>query len=158
MKAINQAGIPVRSIHGVGGGFEIMPGYKVDKRVFSANDLSALLMGLTNLSGMMRGDAFTLRDCPKPTLELDELLEPLQTDIKLRIHASVLGSVLDLCPPERVTPGGAEHYLVDCPFIERDYCYDMLLSLGGKCECLAPDRVRDEIKRRIQRMARIYGE
>ena len=59
MEAINQAGIPVRSIPGVGGGFEIMPGYKVDRKAFSADDLSALLMGLNNLSGVMRGDEFT---------------------------------------------------------------------------------------------------
>ena len=54
--AINMAGIPVRSTSGVGGGFEIMPEYKVDKKVFSADDLSALLMGLSSLSGMVRGD------------------------------------------------------------------------------------------------------
>ena len=98
------------------------------------------------------------RDCPKPTLELNELLEALQTDIRLRVHASVLDRVLDFCLPERVTPDGAEHYLVDYPFIERDYYYDMLLSLGDKCECLAPERVRDELRRRIRRMAHIYGE
>ena len=272
MEAINQAGIPVRSIPGVGGGFEIMPGYKVDRKAFSADDLSALLMGLNSLSGVMQGDAlthalakvrsfipaeqaraielkasqvcidprpwmggghiaqhldtikealqqsrllsftytdghgnrtertvepvqlvlksnhwyvhafcrsrnafrlfrlsrmselhmldeaFALRDCPKPTLELDELPEALQTDIRLRVHASGLDRVLDFCPPERVTPDGTEHYLVNYPFIERDYFYDMLLSFGDKCVCLAPEHVRDELRCRIQRMARIYGE
>lgn len=54
--AINMAGIPVRSTAGVGGGFEIMQEYKIDKKVFSADDLSALLMGLSSLSGMIRGD------------------------------------------------------------------------------------------------------
>lgn len=54
--AINLAGIPVRSISGVGGGFEIMQNYKIDKKVFSTSDLSALLMGLSSLSDMIRGD------------------------------------------------------------------------------------------------------
>ena len=249
-----------------------MPGYKVDRKAFSADDLSALLMGLNTLSGVMRGDEFTHalakvrsfipaeqartielkasqvvidprpwmggghiarhldaikealqrsrllaftytdghgnrtertvepyqlvlksnhwyvhafcrsrndfrlfrlsrmsdlrmldetfapRDCPKPVLEFDELLEALQADIRLRVHASVLDRVLDFCPSERITPDGAEHYLVDYPFIERDYYYDMLLSLGDKCECLAPEHVRDELRRRIKRMARIYEE
>lgn len=54
--AINMAGIPVRSIPGVGGGFEIMQEYKIDNKVFSTNDLSALLMGLSSLSDMVRGD------------------------------------------------------------------------------------------------------
>ena len=56
IEAIGMAGIPVRSTSGVGGGFEIMPGYKVDRKVFSTTDLSAILMGLSSLSGMIRGD------------------------------------------------------------------------------------------------------
>ena len=54
--AINTAGIPIRSISGVGGGFEIMPEYKIDKKVFSTADLSAILMGLSSLSNMVRAD------------------------------------------------------------------------------------------------------
>lgn len=54
--AINMAGIPVRGTSGVGGGFEIMQEYKLDQKVFSADELSALLMGLSSLSGMIRGD------------------------------------------------------------------------------------------------------
>ena len=54
--AINMAGIPVRSTSGVGGGFEIMQEYKIDKKVFSVDDLSALLMGLSSLSNMVRRD------------------------------------------------------------------------------------------------------
>lgn len=54
--AINMAGIPVRSTSGVGGGFEIMPEYKIDKNVFSNSDLTAILMGLSSLSNMIRGN------------------------------------------------------------------------------------------------------
>lgn len=54
--AINLAGIPVRAMSGVGGGFEIMEKYKIDKNFFSTADLSAILTGLTGLSGMMQGD------------------------------------------------------------------------------------------------------
>lgn len=54
--AINMAGIPVRGTSGVNGGFEIMPEYKLDKKVFSAADLSAILMGLSSLSNMIHGD------------------------------------------------------------------------------------------------------
>ena len=54
--AINMAGIPVCSVPGVGGGFEIMQKYKIDKNVFSTAELSAILMGLSNLSSMIRGD------------------------------------------------------------------------------------------------------
>ena len=33
-----------------------MPEYKIDKNIFSTADLSAILMGLSNLSNMVRGD------------------------------------------------------------------------------------------------------
>ena len=56
MDTINMAGIPIRSISGTGGGFEIMPEYKIDKNVFSDADLSAILLGLSNLSHMVRND------------------------------------------------------------------------------------------------------
>lgn len=56
IETISVAGIPVRSIPGMGGGFEIMPKYKLDRKVFSAADLSSILMGLTNISNMMQGN------------------------------------------------------------------------------------------------------
>lgn len=56
IEAINLAGIPIRSVSGVGGGFEIMPEYKLDNKVFSTADLSAILMGLSSLSNVVRGD------------------------------------------------------------------------------------------------------
>ena len=272
MEAISMAGIPVRSISGVGGGFEIMPGYKVDQKVFSADDLSALLMGLSNLSGMIRCDelvnalakvrsiipaeqsgtielkasqvridltpwmgsghiqscletvktalqehkllsfaymdghgsrtertvepcqlvlksnhwyvqgycrlrndyrlfrlsrmsdlemkqeTFVPRDYPEPVLDFGEILETMQTEIKLRIHQSVLDRVLELCTYDRVTPDGDEHYIVRFPFIERDYYYDMLLSFGDQCECREPRHVREEMKRRIHRLSALYED
>lgn len=54
--SINMAGIPIRSTPGVSGGFEIMRQYKVDKKIFSTGDLSAILMGLSNMSTVVRGD------------------------------------------------------------------------------------------------------
>lgn len=53
---INMAGIPVCGASGVGGGFEIMQNYKIERNVFSTADLSAILMGLSSLSNMVRGD------------------------------------------------------------------------------------------------------
>ena len=268
--AISMAGIPVCSIPGVGGGFEIMPEYKVDKKAFTTDELSALLMGLTSLSGMVQREDFahalakvkslipteqardieikanqicidlnpwmgngnikrsleivksalqenkllsftyidghgnrterivepyqlvlksshwyfhgycrskndyrlfrlsrmtelqllqetyTPRDYEKPVLDFEPMLETLQTDIRLRIHKSVLDRVLEFCTYDRITPDDEEHYLVNYPFIERDYYYDMLLSFGDKCECLEPAHVREEVKRRIQSLASIY--
>ncbi len=51
------AGIPVRSIGGVKGGIELMPGYRLEGRMFSPAEHSALLAGLSNLSAMLHTDA-----------------------------------------------------------------------------------------------------
>lgn len=50
IESINIAGIPISSTSGVGGGFQIMPQYKLDKKVFSSSDLSTILLGLSILS------------------------------------------------------------------------------------------------------------
>lgn len=268
--AINRAGIPIRSTSGVGGGFEIMQQYKIDKKIFSTADLSALLMGLSSLSGMVRGDElvnalakvksfipadkakdielsasqihidlsswmgnsniqpyleiiksalqeskllsfeyiahhgsktvrtvepyqlvlkssqwylqgycrkrndfrlfrlsrmsnlhmqediFIPREYQKPILDFEEILQTMQTKIKIRIHKSILDRVLDICSYDNFSPDGDEHYIVDFPFIENEYHYDTLLGFGDKCECLEPQYIRTEMKCRIQDMARIY--
>ena len=269
--AINMAGIPVRSTSGVGGGFEIMQKYKLDKNVFSTADLSAILMGLSSLSNMVRGnelvnalakvksfipadrakdievkanqiwidlspwmgnrniqpylemiktalqesrlltfeyvahhgnktartvepyqlvlksnhwylqgychkrndfrlfklsrisnlqmeeELFTPRDYEKPQLDFADILETMQTRIKIRIHKSVMDRMLDYCAYEDFSPDGDEHFLVDFPFIENEYYYDILLSFGDKCECLEPLHVRAQLKQRIQEIAALYA-
>lgn len=269
--AINMAGIPIRSIPGVGGGFEIMPEYKVDKKVFSTADLSAILMGLSNLSNVVPGDelantlakirsfipadsakaielkanqicidfspwsgnqniqpylqmirtalenhrvlsfeyiahhgnktvrtvepyqlvlkggrwyfygycrsrggfrlfrlsrmsdlqmrqeTFVPRDHQKPNLDFEELIETMRTEIKIRIHRSVLDRVLEFCTYDHFLPDGKEHYIVNFPFIENEYYYDILLGFGDKCECLEPPHIRAEMERRILSIAAIYG-
>lgn len=270
IEAINIAGIPIRSTSGVGGGFEIMENYKVDRNIFSTTDLSAILMGLSSLSNMARGDelvnalakvksfipadrakdieikanqlaidmtpwignqnikpyleiiktalsesrllmfdyadrygnktkrtvepyqlvlknshwywqgycyerndyrlfklvrmsdlqllteSFIPRDYQKPQLEFNEILETMQTQIKLRIHYSVMDRVLDFCTYEHFSPDGDEHYLVDFPFIENDFYYSILFSFGIKCECLEPPHVREEMRLKIGEIAGIY--
>ena len=270
IETINMAGIPVRSTPGVGGGFEIMQEYKLDKNVFSAADLSAILMGLSSLSGMGRGnelvnalakvrrfipadrakeielranqiyidlspwmgnrniqpylelvktalqesrmlsfeyadrfgnktvrtvepyqivlkgshwyfqgycrkredfrlfrlsrisnlqmsrETFSPRDYQKPVLDFGDILKTMQTTIKLRVQKSAMDRLLDFCTCEHAVPDGEEHYIVNFPFIENEYYYDILISFGDQCECLEPLHVRAEMKRRIQNMAALY--
>lgn len=268
--AINMAGIPVRSTSGAGGGFEIMQGYKIDNKFFSADDLSALLIGLSSLSSMVRGDeavhalakvksfipaerakdielkvnqisidlsqwignnniqpyleiiksalqenrlllfeyvahygiktvrtvepcqlvlkgshwylqgycyvrndfrlfrisrmsnlqildeGFTPREYQKPILGFSEILETMQIKIKIRIHKSIMDRVLDYCTYEAFVPDGDEYYIVDFPFVDNDYYYDILFSFGNKCECLQPLHIRENMKRKIHDIAVIY--
>jgi Predicted transcriptional regulator len=49
LDTINQAGIPIVSTSGPGGGVEILKTYKVEKRLFSTSDITTLLMGLGSI-------------------------------------------------------------------------------------------------------------
>lgn len=49
LDTINQAGIPILSTSGPGGGVEILETYKIEKRLFSTSDIIALLMGLGSI-------------------------------------------------------------------------------------------------------------
>ncbi|GGP08651.1 transcriptional regulator [Oceanobacillus neutriphilus] len=269
--AINMAGIPIYSTSGVGGGFEIMKNYKMDRKVFSTADISTILTGLSSLSNMMQSNElinalakvksfipvdrvdeiklktdqihidlsqwigyrnvqayletikkalqenkllsfeytdrhgnktereaeayqivlkgnhwyfqgycykrndfrlfklarisnlkseeifFTPRDYQKPLLDFTDILETIQSKIKLRIHKSVMDRALDYCMYEGFSPDGTEHYIVTFPFIENDYYYNILLSFGDKCECLEPLHIRTELKRKIDGIAKLYG-
>ncbi|WP_245863945.1 helix-turn-helix transcriptional regulator [Paenibacillus donghaensis] len=53
MDSISQAGIPLVSSPGINGGFQIMQEYKLDKKLFTTDDMTAILMGLGSLTSML---------------------------------------------------------------------------------------------------------
>lgn len=46
IEAINAAGIPIVTTSGIGGGISIIEQYKIEKGIFTADDISKILMGL----------------------------------------------------------------------------------------------------------------
>lgn len=60
----------------------------------------------------------------------------MQATIKLRAFKICDGPFYsDYCTCEQAVPDG-EHYIVNFPFIENEYYYDILF--GDQCECLEP--------------------
>jgi len=115
------------------------------------------LFRLSRMSNLqMQEETFTARDYQKPILDFAEFLETMQTKIKIRIHKSIMDRVLDYCTYEDFFTDDDEYYLVNFPFIENEYHYDILLSFGNKCECLEPAHIRAEMRRRIHDIATIY--
>ncbi len=271
IESISMAGLPVSATPGTNGGIEIMSRYKIDKKVFSRDELSALLMGLNSLPKTLRSrevesaltklnslvpaeqakdieikanqvlidltpwfgetnvnhnleiikeaieenrlisftyidghskkskrtaeayqlvlkghfwyvqsfcrikndfrlfrlsrmnaltlldEKFVPREFKKPVLDFEETVKKMQSVIKLRVHKSILDRVLESCSFDCIKSDGEEHYLVEYPFIDRDYYYDMLLSFGDKCECIEPLSARKKLKKKIQNLMQIYG-
>ncbi len=60
------------------------------------------------------------------------------------------------CTYDHFLPDGDEHYIVNFPFIENEYYYDILLSFGDKCECLEPSHIRAGMKKKTHDLAMIY--
>ena len=115
------------------------------------------LFRLSRMSDLqIKQEPFAPRDYQKPVLDFGDILKTMQTTIKLRVQKSAMDRLLDYCTCEQAVPDGEEHYIVNFPFIENEYYYDILISFGNQCECLEPPHVRAEMKRRIQNMAALY--
>lgn len=115
------------------------------------------LFKLSRLSNLqLQDDFFIPRDYPKPILNFENHFIDKQIKIKIRIHKSIMDRVLEYCAYKDFSPDGDEYYIIDSPFIENDYYYNILFSFGDKCECLEPLHVRLEMKRRIRNLAHLY--
>lgn len=267
---ISLAGIPIITHTGANGGVSIMPEYKVDKKFFTASDISTLLMGLSSVSttlsnkevigtlekvkSLLPKDQFrdielksnqiaidlttwmgnksfqpnlekvksALNDskhlsfeyyggnrkkdkrCIEPyklilkennwylqgycTLREDfrvfklsrisnlEILEsifvprefkskPLDGSgwidkrlitIKLIVDWSLREQMVERCGEDNVRAYGEDKFIVEFPFVDDDLGYNILMGLGDKCECLAPENVRVELIKRIKKLLHIY--
>jgi predicted DNA-binding transcriptional regulator YafY len=122
---------------------------------YTRNDFR--LFKLSRISNLqIQEECFTPREYQKPQLHFSDIADTVPTKIKIRIHQSIMERVLDYCTYEHFSPDGDEHYIVHFPFIENEYCYDILLSFGNQCECLEPLHIRAEMKRRIGDIAALY--
>lgn len=59
IETINASGIPIATISGAGGGIRIMEQYKIDKGIFTADDISAMLTGLGIMNSTLSGKEIT---------------------------------------------------------------------------------------------------
>ena len=55
IESINAAGIPIVTTSGVGGGIGIVEQYKIEKGIFTADDISTMLIGLGIVQGALSG-------------------------------------------------------------------------------------------------------
>lgn len=65
METINQAGIPIVSFPGADGGYEVMPGYRLDKQVLSLDDFASICTALRGYQSVADND------------DIEELLEKI---------------------------------------------------------------------------------
>lgn len=56
VESLSMAGVPVFSTPGVGGGIRIMPGFKLERGMFTNDDLSTMIMALAGLKDIVSQD------------------------------------------------------------------------------------------------------
>lgn len=271
IETINQAGIPIVTSSGVGGGIGIMNEYKIEKGFFTAKDITSLLMGLGFMSNTLSGDEttallakiksfipedkqyemtlkanrisfdlsawlgsndpqskveeirkalehcriisfmylgaegskvlrtlephrlllkenhwyvqgyclnrqqfrvfklsrmselkrteerFAMREIPPAFSEFTDTMSRKIQKIKLLLDYSILDRLLDYCGEENITPLGNGEFHATLDFIEDDYGYGILMSFGDKCQCIEPEHVRNEVKRRLISSVQAYS-
>ncbi|MBW9156161.1 helix-turn-helix transcriptional regulator [Clostridium tagluense] len=76
---------------------------------------------------------------------------------KLLVDWSLREQMVERCGEENIEPYGNDKFIVDFPFVEDDFGYNILMGFGDKCECLAPENVRIELINRIKKLLHVYG-
>ena len=125
-------------------------GYCLEKQDYRLFKLSRM----SNLNIME--DTFIPREFKSPLSEFTDAMVQKQQNILLRIHKSITDRVLEYCSYDHFTEDSNDFYLVKFPFIDDEFGYSIILSLGDKCECVAPENIRAEIRRRVLQMSTMY--
>lgn len=118
-----------------------------DYRLFKINRISSLLI---------KDQHFTLRNYEKPNLDLNSDSKTVVTRIKIRVHKTLLDTILDYCTFDDIIEKESDYYLINFPFVENDYFYGILLSFADKCECIEPLNVRTALRRKLQNIELLY--
>lgn len=102
-------------------------------------------------------DTFIPREFHAKTLGSWGYIEKNIITIKLIVHESLIEKMVEHCGEENIQPYEDNKFIVNFPFIEDDFGYNLLLSFGDKCECLEPMQVRQEIIRRVEKLLKVYN-
>ena len=122
---------------------------KNDFRVFKLSKMSNIRKTNTKFIKQTTPDVFSLfqTDMKKKIFK-----------IKLLIDESLLERILDFCDEKDIKKLNEQQYLVDFNFIDDDYSYGILLSLGHKCICLEPEHIRQKLVERAEKLVKSYKE
>lgn len=77
IEAINAAGIPIATTSGVGGGIGIAEQYKIEKGIFTADDISTMLMGIGIIQDALSGKKIASAHAKLKSFISDELADDI---------------------------------------------------------------------------------
>ncbi|HBJ78618.1 MULTISPECIES: helix-turn-helix transcriptional regulator [Fusobacterium] len=101
-------------------------------------------------------ETFSLREFDMEELRMN-WSEKRILNIKLLVDVSLKERILERCEEENITYCGKNKMIVEFPFVDDDFGYELLLSFGNKCECLEPVEIREKLIEKIRNMLHIYN-
>lgn len=101
-------------------------------------------------------ETFSLREFDMEELRMN-WSEKRILNIKLLADVSLKERILERCEEENITYCGKNKMIVEFPFVDDDFGYELLLSFGNKCECLEPVEIREKLIEKIRNMLHIYN-
>lgn len=63
--------------------------------------------------------------------------------------------MVERCGEDNVHDYGEDKFIVDFPFVADDLGYNILMGFGDKCECLAPEDIRIELIKPIEKLLHV---
>lgn len=120
---------------------------KEDFRVFKLSRISNL---------EILEEEFVPRQFESKQLDGSGWIDERLITIKLLVDWSLREQMVERCGEDNVKDYGDERFLVDFPFVADDLGYNILIGFGDKCECLAPDNIRIELIKRIEKLLNVY--
>jgi len=105
---------------------------------------------------LIKEEIFKPRDFISEDLSGDNWIEKHIFPIKIEIDEVILDRILERCDEEAVKKLDNGKYLVDFPFVDDDYAFEVLLSYGNKCKCLEPQWVKDKYLKKVREILEKY--
>lgn len=120
---------------------------KQDFRVFRLTRMSNVIV---------ENNTFIPRDFSPRPMDGSGWMDKKLIPIKLLIDERLYERMMELSGEDHIKPLGGIRFLVEFMFAPDDYGYDLLLGFGDKCECIEPPEVRDELRKRIEKLLNRY--
>lgn len=104
------------------------------------------------------GESFIPRPFTQELNDFKTWTHPRLIHVEIIADPAIRFALLENCLPEYMTerPDGRIH--INLPFVESEIGYGTLMQMGHLCEIVAPEHIRKEFIRRLERLRNIYPE
>lgn len=125
--------------------------YCLEKKEFRTFKLSRM----SNLDEMSH--SFELREFQPIRLGKDPFHGKSFTTITLEVSHNVKDHLVEKFGELSFSEtADSSKFIIEFPFMEDDFGYNLIMGLGNQCECIAPEHIRIELKKRIEEVLSKY--